>query len=42
VRRASRILVIEKGQVVEAGTHEVLSGQATSRYARLCTQQFLI
>ncbi|MGB7415800.1 MAG: ABC transporter ATP-binding protein [Thermosynechococcaceae cyanobacterium] len=41
VRRASRILVIERGQVVESGTHEVLSGQKTSRYAGFCAQQFL-
>ncbi len=42
VRRANQILVLEQGQVVESGTHEELSGQLTSRYAKFCTQQFLI
>jgi ATP-binding cassette, subfamily B, bacterial len=39
VRGADRILVLEKGQVVEAGTHEMLMDQ-NSRYARFYTQQF--
>ncbi len=39
VRGADRILVLEKGQVVEAGTHETLMDQ-NSRYARFYAQQF--
>jgi ATP-binding cassette, subfamily B, bacterial len=39
VRRADRILVLEKGQVVEAGTHAVLMEQ-NSRYAHFYAQQF--
>jgi ATP-binding cassette, subfamily B, bacterial len=39
VRGADRILVLEKGQVVEAGTHEMLMDQ-NSRYARFYAQQF--
>lgn len=39
VRNADRILVIEKGQVVEAGTHEDLLAKG-DRYAYLYTQQF--
>ncbi len=39
VRGADRILVLEKGQVVEAGTHEMLMNQ-NSRYARFYAQQF--
>lgn len=39
VRGADRILVLEKGQVVEAGNHETLMGQR-SRYARFYAQQF--
>jgi ATP-binding cassette, subfamily B, bacterial len=39
VRGADRILVLEKGQVVEAGTHEMLIDQ-NSRYARFYAQQF--
>jgi ATP-binding cassette, subfamily B, bacterial len=39
VRRADRILVIEQGRVMEAGTHEELL-QKGDRYARFYAQQF--
>ncbi|HEY9813022.1 MAG TPA: ATP-binding cassette domain-containing protein, partial [Candidatus Sericytochromatia bacterium] len=39
VRRANRILVLEKGQIVESGTHDQLLDQA-GRYARFYAQQF--
>ena len=39
VRRADRILVLEKGRVVESGTHTELLDQA-GRYARYYAQQF--
>lgn len=39
VRRASRILVVEKGQILESGTHEELL-QKGDRYARFYAQQF--
>lgn len=39
VRGADRILVLEKGQVVEAGNHDTLMSQP-SRYARFYAQQF--
>jgi len=39
VRRADRILVVEKGQIVESGTHEELLEQG-DRYSRFYAQQF--
>jgi len=39
VRRADRILVVEKGQIVESGTHEELLDKG-DRYARFYAQQF--
>ena len=39
VRRADRILVLEKGQIVESGTHEELLEKG-SRYAGFYAQQF--
>jgi ATP-binding cassette subfamily B protein len=39
VRRADRILVVEQGQIVEAGTHEELLEKG-DRYARFYAQQF--
>jgi ATP-binding cassette, subfamily B, bacterial len=39
VRRAHRILVLEKGQLIESGTHDELL-QMNGRYARFYAQQF--
>ncbi|MFH7029736.1 MAG: ABC transporter ATP-binding protein [Heteroscytonema crispum UTEX LB 1556] len=39
VRRCDRILVLERGQIVESGTHEQLLG-IQRRYARFYAQQF--
>jgi ATP-binding cassette subfamily B protein len=39
VRRCDRILVLEKGQIVESGTHEELLA-LSRRYARFYAQQF--
>jgi ATP-binding cassette subfamily B protein len=41
VRRADRILVIEKGQIIESGTHSELLAQK-SRYAQFYAQQFAV
>jgi ATP-binding cassette subfamily B protein len=41
VRRADRILVLEKGQIIESGTHAELLAQR-SRYAQFYAQQFAI
>jgi ATP-binding cassette subfamily C protein len=38
VRRADRVLVLERGRVVEQGTHQALLA-AGGPYARLCAQQ---
>ncbi|HEY9633997.1 MAG TPA: ABC transporter ATP-binding protein [Coleofasciculaceae cyanobacterium] len=39
VRRANRILVVERGQIVESGTHQELLDQG-GRYAKFYAQQF--
>jgi ATP-binding cassette, subfamily B, bacterial len=39
VRKCDRILVMEKGEIVESGTHEALLSQQ-GRYARFYAQQF--
>lgn len=39
VRRADRILVLEKGQIVELGTHQDLLDKG-GRYAQFYAQQF--
>jgi ATP-binding cassette subfamily B protein len=39
VRQADRIVVMDKGRIVEEGTHEALSG-AGGLYARLASLQF--
>lgn len=39
VRRADRIMVVEKGQIVESGTHEELLEKG-DRYSRFYSQQF--
>ena len=39
IRNANRILVVEKGQIVESGNHETLLAKG-DRYAYLYTQQF--
>jgi ATP-binding cassette subfamily B protein len=41
VRRADRILVLEKGQIIESGTHGELLAQP-SRYAQFYAQQFAV
>jgi ATP-binding cassette subfamily B protein len=39
VLRSDRILVLEKGKIVESGNHEELL-RLQGRYARFCAQQF--
>jgi ABC-type bacteriocin/lantibiotic exporters, contain an N-terminal double-glycine peptidase domain len=39
VRRASRILVLENGQIMESGTHQELLEKG-DRYAKFYAQQF--
>lgn len=41
VRRADRIVVMEKGQIIEAGTHSELLAQ-NSRYAQFYAKQFAL
>jgi ATP-binding cassette, subfamily B, bacterial len=40
VRRANRILVVEQGQVIEAGSHQELLSISNGRYASFHAQQF--
>ena len=39
VRRASRIVVMERGQIVEVGSHAELTNRETGHYARLLELQ---
>jgi ATP-binding cassette subfamily B protein len=39
IRRADRILVMERGRIIESGTHDSLLA-AGQRYAAFHTQQF--
>jgi subfamily B ATP-binding cassette protein MsbA/ATP-binding cassette subfamily B protein AbcA/BmrA len=39
IRRANHVLVVEEGQIVEEGTHEVLMARA-GRYSELYMRQF--
>jgi ABC-type multidrug transport system fused ATPase/permease subunit len=40
VRRASQIVVLDHGRIVERGTHEELSRNPAGLYRRLSTLQF--
>ncbi|HDH57027.1 MAG TPA: ABC transporter ATP-binding protein [Bacteroidetes bacterium] len=40
VRRADRIVVLERGKIIDSGTYEELL-QRCKLFARLCHQQFL-
>jgi ATP-binding cassette subfamily B protein len=42
IRHANRILVLEKGHVIETGTHDELLKQAEGRYRRLYNMQFKV
>ena len=39
VRHADRIIVLDKGRIVEAGPHEILVNQAQGLYAHLWSMQ---
>ena len=39
VRRADQIIALEKGRVVETGTHEELVSRPNGLYAKLCALQ---
>jgi len=41
VRRASRVLVLERGRIIEEGVHDDLV-RAGGAYQRLCSLQMLV